>query len=244
MNLIEAKNISKNFITSFGLTVELFEDISFELRESEILTFLAPRESGKTTLLKISSSFLKPDKGEVRISTPPVYIPGEPNSFPWLNVKGNVLFANSVVPQDELNATLEFVGLDGYGNHFPNNISTGFRFRISLARALVLRPKVIVLDEPFVSVRHDVKKELFDLVLKTKEEKNIAFLIATSNITEAVYLSDRIIQLSKHPGKIINEINAADFIKVHGKDSNGKIKSEIESKFREFFNENIFDFSI
>ena len=78
-------------------------------------------------------------------------------------------------------------------------------------------------------VRHDVKKELYDLVLKTKNEKHISFLIATSNITEAVYLSSRIIQLSKHPGKIINEINVADFIKTHGKDSTGKIKSEIES---------------
>lgn len=244
MILIEAKNISKNFTTAFGLTSELFEDVSFELKEKEILTFLAPRQAGKSTLLKISAKMFEPDSGTLTVYSPPVFIPGEPNSFPWLNVEENLRFVNSFLQEKEINELLELVGLEGYGKHFPNNKSAGFRFRISLARALALKPKAIILDEVFAAVRHDVKKELYDLILKIKDEKGIAFLLGTSNITEAVYLSDKIIQLSKHPGKVINEIDAAKIKKESASEAEEKIKKEITSKFKEYFKENVFDFAI
>ncbi len=244
MILLEAKNITKNFTTEFGLKVELFENVSFELGEKEILTFLAPKGAGKSTLVKIAAGFLKPDSGEVKIYTPPVYIPEKPNSFPWLNVEENLLFANSFLSKEEIAELLDFVGLEGYGKHFPNNISVGFRFRISLARALALRPKIVILDEPFALARHDVKKELYDLILKAKEEKNISFLIATSNISEAIYFSDKIIQLSKKPGKIINEVEVSNLKKELGEEAPEKIKRMIEAKFKEYFQNNVFDFSV
>ncbi len=242
MNLMEAKNISKNFVTEFGLNVELLEDISFELREKEIIVFLAPKGSGKSVLLKIAARFLNADKGKLTVYSPPVFIPSRPNSFPWLSVEKNLLFANPFLAKKEIEEILEFVGLEGYANHYPHNESTGFRFRISLARALSLKPKTIILDETFAEVRHDVKKELFDLILKTKEEKNISFLIATSSITEAIYLGDKIIQLSKNPGKIINEINVSE---LRGKNNfESEIKNAVEKKFKEHFKNNIFDFSM
>lgn len=205
-NILTVKNLSKDFVDQFGFTIHLFEDLDLSVEEDPITTLLAPKGTGKTSLLKIIAGLETQSGGEIEPGNNHcIFIPSQPSSFPWLNVKENVIFNLDNVSPTLISDTINFVGLQGYEEHFPNNKSVGFRFRISFARALIRNPKIIVIDEPFNNLGIDSRNEIYILLRKAAEDSPVSILFATTNITESIFLSDKIYLLQSNPGKIIDE---------------------------------------
>ena len=203
---LEIKNLSKEFVVETGFKNKLFQNISFKIDKSSITTLLAPTGSGKTSFLKIISGLDKPTAGEmVNENSNIVFIPSSPSSFPWMTVEENIQFVLKEI--SDVKKIIKLVGLEGYENHIPNNKSLGFRFRISLARALALKPSLIVLDEPFTQMDVQTRSEIYELIRKINTSEKQTILLGTTNITEAIYLSDKIVLMKKNPGEIIEEIN-------------------------------------
>lgn len=206
--ILEVNNVSKDYNDETGFNVHLLEDISLEVTENSITTILAPAGAGKTSLLKILSGIESLTSGQIKINSANqrvVYIPSKPSSFPWYSVKQNISLVNR--DDEKIKSIVEFVGLEGYEDHFPDNNSVGFRFRISLARALAVEPSIIILDEPFSKeIKPVTLQRLYELLLSLKSKLGITFLLGTSNLSEAILLSDEIYLMQKEPGKIIDSI--------------------------------------
>lgn len=203
---LEIKNLSKEFVDETGFKNKLFQNISFKIDKSSITTLLAPTGSGKTSFLKIISGLEKPTNGEtVNENSNIIFIPSAPSSFPWMTVEENIQFV--LKEKSNVKKIIKLVGLESYENHIPHNKSLGFRFRISLARSLVLNPSLIVLDEPFTQMDVQTKSEIYELIRKINNSEKQTILLGTTNITEAIYLSDKIVLMKKNPGEILEEIN-------------------------------------
>ena len=146
-----------------GARKHVLENIDFSIIQNpeagQIISILAPYGSGKSTLLRIIGGIENPSAGEVLLNNVNyktsaqkiIYLSEEPSSFPWLNVRHNLMFASEINSNNgiekNINNIISLVGLNGYENHFPDNASIGFRFRISLARALIINPKFILIDD-------------------------------------------------------------------------------------------------
>jgi ABC-type nitrate/sulfonate/bicarbonate transport system ATPase subunit len=219
--------------------------IPLDENRGKIITILAPYGAGKSTLLKIISAVETPSEGKILLDGKEydkpegkiVYIPENPSSFPWLNVKENIEFGlkEPAVNNDKVSNLISVVGLTGYEDHVPHNKSTGFRFRIALARALAAGPALVLIDDSFKNMKLLTKKELYDLVVRIKEELKINFLIATTNIHEAILLSDEIFMMKKDPGTIFKTMNVPVEINRGEFRINNEIislRNEIESYFR------------
>ncbi len=248
MTLLKAENISK-FIEGYGGSGQLIlEDVNFEINQNQetgfIYSLLAPFGGGKTTLFKILAAIDSPTNGQVylygtKYNIPDgsiVYIPEGPSSFPWLNVTKNIEFALTVknrrINKEKLKELISFVGLTGYEDHFPDNKSLGFRFRISLARALAAEPKIILLDDPLKNLHGETKYEIKHLIKNTADLLKIPLLISTANISDAIELSSEILLMKKHPGMIIETIKV-DRQYISSKDEKyiGELKQNIENSF-------------
>ncbi len=202
--MIEIKNISKYYVDDFGYKIELFENISFDIASNKITTLIAPSGTGKTSLLKIVSGLEIPSNGEViNKNETVIFIPSEPSTFPWLNTEENIIYALKEKDRKEINEIIKITGLEGYEKHYPNNKSIGYRFRVALARSLARKPSLIVIDEPFNKMDELTKLELYQLIRTVTETLRITFLFSTTNISEAIFLSDYIYLLQKNPGRII-----------------------------------------
>jgi len=220
--LLELKDVSKAVHGLAGSKLRVLDKINLQIDKPEtagqMISFVSTSASELTTLLKIISAVEKLSEGEILLSGKRydkpageiVYIPEHPSSFPWLNVKQNVEFtlndkeSNSEKIVDE---AISLVGLEGYESHFPDDDSLGFRFRISLARAIAAEPKIILLDEPLKNLHNETKKEIFNLITELPEKINITFIIASINISDSVLLSDKIFIMKRHPGKVADTID-------------------------------------
>lgn len=207
--MIEIINLSKEYVDKYGYKKILFQNLSFSLKENEISSIIAPIGAGKSSLLKIIAGLEKPTSGEVKCknTNPLIFIPTEPSSFTWLNVKENISFELSDFDDSKIEQLIALVGLEGYENHIPHNKSLGFRFRISLARALARNPLAVLLDEPFTRTDPQTRSELYLLIKDVNKKLGTAFLLATTNITEAIFLSNRIYLMKKNPGEIFKAID-------------------------------------
>lgn len=247
MSNLKLENISKFYPKPAGAKLHVLGDINISVEsfenESNFVSILASFKSGKTTLLKIISAIEMPDSGKVLLGNEVYYkpagkivlIPEKPSSFPWLNVEQNINFPMKV-KSDRVKELIDTVGLTGYENHHPHNESLGFRFRISLARALAVSPDFILMDDPFRRMNSETKDEIYEL-LKTIEAKYmINFILATTNVSEAIYLSKKVYLMGKNPGKIIDEIKLdAETLKskgLKGQEIFVSLRNEIEKTFQ------------
>ncbi len=222
-SILNIENLTKDYIDRTGHIVHLLEDIDLSINEEEFTTILAPTGTGKSSLLKIIADLETPSSGKiVNNFKKKIFIPSEPSSFPWLNVKENILFDISDSNDTELQEVINLVGLEGYKDHYPHNKSLGFRFRISLARAIMNKADLIVIDEPFVKMRDEVRTEIYFLCRKIQSKKKISVVLGTSNISEAILLSDKIFLMDKNPGRILDsfEIQFIDPIRKSFSESN------------------------
>lgn len=191
--------ISKTY-NEFGYTKKIFDEFEIEVDESKITSIVAPIKSGKTTLLRILSGLETSDGNTQKIPLS-FYVGSEPQSFPWMNLKQTIQFANPKTDTSQIKLIAEQVGLEGYEEHFPNNKSLGFRFRIVLAAAIAKQSSIILLDEPFSMMDERTKNEIYQLIIDINKKLNIGFVLGTSNLGEAVLLSDEIILLKNLPHK-------------------------------------------
>ena len=232
---LEVRNITKYLKGEAGSRQLIFENLSFSISEEHNITsILSPFGGGKTTLLKILSGLDTDFKGEILLNGNKIinkfpFIPEKPASFPWLNVKSNIRSIMDILEKEErpseirLRELIDLTGLTGYEDHFPHNKSYGFRFRISLARALAVSPQIILLDDPFKLMDSETKDEIIELIKKVASVKKIKFLLASSNITEVALLSDKILLINNKPGYLSGEIIIDKY-----KNSLEQLKDEIQ----------------
>ncbi|PID57307.1 MAG: hypothetical protein CR986_09260 [Ignavibacteriae bacterium] len=201
-----ADEISKKYVDKVGYTINLFEQISLSINESEFVSIVVPTGAGKSTLLKILADLESYTSGKLHTNfLRRVFIPSEPSSFPWLNVWQNISFKTELNEQ-KIQNIIDDVGLHGYEDHFPDNKSLGFRFRISLGRALAYEADLILFDEPFNKMDEITRNEIYILVKRIYKKYKVSFLLGTTNIKEAIYFSDKIFVMKKQPGKVVDEI--------------------------------------
>jgi ABC-type nitrate/sulfonate/bicarbonate transport system ATPase subunit len=217
---LEVKNIRKEFDIANSGKLLLFEDISFKFEENEqFVSILSPFGSGKSSLLRIISGIEPPTSGEVLLngnnysinSGKIVLIPEEPSSFPWLSVRENI---ELVSKRDNINEIIKLIGLDGYEDHYPDHRSFGFRFRIAVGRAVSISPAFILIDDTMKRIDFTTKTELYQMLRNIAEVTGIKFLMTTTDISDAVQLSERILIMKKKPSEIVSEF------KVMARDKN------------------------
>ncbi len=221
--LLTLSKVKQTYKNPDGNSFVVLEDINFSLFEKEIVGLLGKSGSGKSTILRIVSALITPTSGMVTCYDQPIITPDARIAmvfqnfalFPWLTVIENIgigLKARHILQADiteRCSRAINLIGLDGFENNYPKDLSGGMRQRVGIARALVVSPEILLMDEPFsaldVLTGEVLKTDLLDLwTEKATSLKSI--LIVTHNIEEAVLLCDRIMVLSSHPGKIIAEI--------------------------------------
>ena len=220
--IVVVEHVSKSFIPPQGGGMNnVLSDVSFTMEEGEILSILGPTGCGKSTLLRMIAGIMAPDSGKISVSGRPVSL-SDPacavvfqnfNLFPWRTAIKNVevgLEAKGVSPEERSRIAeqyIDLVGLKGYEDYHPHQLSGGMQQRVGLARALAVDPRVILLDEPFGSVdmltRFSLRDEVANILLKAKKTA----LFVTHNIDEAIFLSNRVIVLGGKPAAILGTFN-------------------------------------
>jgi NitT/TauT family transport system ATP-binding protein/sulfonate transport system ATP-binding protein len=217
---IECDGVGKSYLQK-GRTVPVLEGLSFGVRERELLVVLGPGQSGKTTLLRLMAGLEAPDSGCVRMHGEPVTGPGTDRGlvfqsymlFPWLTVLGNVEIglniqgrrtgATRAQARDKARAYLDMVGLAGFEDYFPHQLSGGMKQRVGIARAYALEPQVMLLDEPFGQLDAQTRLSMEQETERIWRANRKTMVFVTNNIDEAVYLADRIAILEgKLPGRL------------------------------------------
>jgi len=217
--ILDIEGLTKDYTDKTGHTVHLLEDINLKINDEEFTAILAPTGAGKSSLLKIIANLEPLSSGKITDnSKKKIFIPSELSSFPWLNVKENILFniKDHDQVQDKLQNIINLVGLEGYKDHYPNNKSHGFRFRIAIARAIMNDADLIIIDEPFTKMRDEIKNGIYILLRKIQSDKKTSIVFGTSNMSEAIILSDKIFLMHKNPGKILDSFRIK-FIDPHRK---------------------------
>ncbi len=221
--IIEVSHVTKTFVSPDGSPLPVLDDISLDLREGEIVALLGRSGSGKSTLLRCIAGLIAPTSGEVSYRGQPLNgaNPGVAMVFqsfallPWLTVRQNVeigLEALGVDPterRERAERAIDTIGLDGFESAYPKELSGGMRQRVGFARALVVEPDALLMDEPFSALDVLTAQNLRAELLRLWREKDFptkAMLIVTHNIEEAVILADRIFVLGANPGRIRTEI--------------------------------------
>jgi NitT/TauT family transport system ATP-binding protein len=192
--------------------VEAIGDLAFEVHEKEFVCIVGPSGCGKTTLLKCMSGLLEPTRGEVRLHDEPIDGPPERMAlvfqeysrslFPWMTIRQNVAFPlrRKQVDRDKLvEESIESVGLSGFADRYPWELSGGMQQRVAIARALAYQPEILLMDEPFASVDAQTRADLEDLVLELRRRYGVTVVFVTHDIDESVYLGDRVIVLTPAP---------------------------------------------
>src|SRR6476620_11830236 len=221
--MLEVRRISKIFFEQNdprkpGL-VALY-NIFLAIRKNEFVSLLGPSGCGKTTLIRIIAGLLTADRGEVLVNSQVVNSPGRDRCMvfqqfgllPWRTVMSNVEFGLEIdgVPRDERRALaekyLELVGLKGFENYYPHQISGGMQQRVGIARALSKKPEILLMDEPFGAVDAQTREQLQEELLKIWAQTENTVVFVTHSIDEAVYLSDRVVVMQARPGRIKEEV--------------------------------------
>ena len=220
--ILTVRGVSRGFARGPG-EVRVLADVDLSLRSGEIVGLLGRSGSGKSTLLRIISGLIRPSGGEVVYRGHPVIGPAEGIAmvfqtfalFPWLTVLQNVEAGLEAlgVPDRECRrralSAIDLIGLDGFESAYPRELSGGMRQRVGFARALVVEPTLLLLDEPFsaldVLTAETIRTDLLDLWIERRLPTK-SMLLVTHNIEEAVFMCDRILIFSSNPGRVVGEI--------------------------------------
>lgn len=222
MAILEVQSLSKSYRQIGGETTLAIGNISCQVEAGEFVSFVGPSGCGKTTLLMSIAGLIAPSTGKIRVkgrevSGPPpdlvlVFQEFNKSLFAWRSVLGNVRFGleaknhRSSDAEVQARSLIDLVGLKGFENHYPWELSGGMQQRVAIARALAYEPEVLLMDEPFGSLDALTRLQLEDKLLELWEKLGTTILFITHDIEEAIYLSDRVWVLSRRPSEIIEEL--------------------------------------
>lgn len=218
-NILEINNVSKIYNAGDGNAVKALDGVTLNVSEGEFVSVIGPSGCGKSTLFNIIGGLIEEYEGSVLIDGREVngahkdvgVVFQEESTFPWRTTLDNVAFPLEVAGVDKdsrIDAAKRFiklVGLEGFENHFPAQLSGGMKQRTAVARTLAYEPRIMLLDEPFGALDEQTRMLLGDKMLEIWAELQQTMLLITHNITEAVQLSDRVVVMSFRPG-VIKEI--------------------------------------
>ncbi|MBJ7220302.1 MULTISPECIES: ABC transporter ATP-binding protein [unclassified Brenneria] len=198
----------------------VLDDVSLQVNRGEFVVLLGPSGCGKSTILNLIAGFENPSRGQVLCAGQPVSGPGpsrgmvfqQANLFPWLTVLDNVTFgprmqgADKKQVQREAADYLALVGLEGFHQHYPWQLSGGMKQRVALARAWLPQPEVLLMDEPFGALDAQTRLMMQELLLSAWQKTGTTLLFVTHDVEEALFLADRVLVMSARPGRIAEEI--------------------------------------
>ncbi len=187
--------------------------VTLTVAPGEIVSLVGPSGCGKSTLLRIAAGLIEPTEGRVALARPEIgFVPQDATLLPWRTVAANIELLAQLdrVPKAERKAlvadALRLTDLTDFAQHLPRQLSGGMRMRVSLARALAVRPPLFLFDEPFGALDEMTRENLNGEVLRLQAVQGFAGLFVTHSVIEAVYLSHRVVVMSPRPGRIITEV--------------------------------------
>lgn len=215
MSILQVSGVAKTFPGRAGGTVAL-EATDLLVQENDFITILGPSGCGKSTLLRMVAGLDSPSTGLISLDGRPVAGPGADRGmvfqsytlFPWLTVLQNVCFGlreqgmPAAQQQEIAQRFIAKVGLRGFEQHFPGQLSGGMQQRTALARALANNPRILLMDEPFGALDHQTRELMQELLLGIWEEERKTVLFVTHDIDEAIFMANRVVVMSARPGRI------------------------------------------
>jgi NitT/TauT family transport system ATP-binding protein len=249
-DLLVVENLTKSFPTPEGALTAV-DRLSIAVRDGEFLAVIGPSGCGKSTLFNVIGGLIGGYEGGVTVAGERINGPHpavgmvfqEESTFPWRTVIENVAFPLEVagmkkaLRHEKARHFIHMVGLDGFENRYPSELSGGMRQRVSLARTLASEPKILLMDEPFAALDEQTRLLLGDKVLQIQEELKQTTLLITHNITEAVQLADRILVMTYRPGtvkRIVDiDLPRPRSSEIVGSDAFGRYVAQIWSDLRE-----------
>jgi NitT/TauT family transport system ATP-binding protein len=217
LKVCKEKFLMKNVCKSFNSKEIVLANISLTIDKGEFVSVVGPSGCGKSTILRLLAGLCKPSAGKITFPLFPTpieigYVFQDPTLLPWATVYENVALPyrikNSLnaYHKKEISQMLEMVGLTNHQNYFPRELSGGMRMRVSIARALAQRPNLLLLDEPFAALDEFTREQLNLDLLRLWSEQEWTGVFVTHSISEAAFISDRVIVISPIPGKILADL--------------------------------------
>jgi NitT/TauT family transport system ATP-binding protein len=216
--VLEIDHLGKVFESAKGKITAL-NDVSFNVHRKEFVSVIGPSGCGKSTLIRILAGLDRPSSGAVKLDGEKVEGPCKDRGmvfqgytlFPWLCVRDNVTFGPRMAGMSTAKANekaaewLDVIGLRRFADHYPDQLSGGMKQRVAIARALANEPRILLMDEPFGALDAQTRAGMQAHLIKVWDNVDLTILFITHDLDEAVYLSDRIVVLAAHPGRI-NEV--------------------------------------
>lgn len=213
--LMEVKSVDRTYMDANNHTVEALRNINLSIKRGEFLSIIGPSGCGKTTLLRLLAGLDVPEAGVITLEGKEVkgphpdrgYVFQQSSLFPWLTVEKNIasgLKARGVYKEykDEIAQYIKMIGLNGFEEVYPHQISGGMAQRVAIARSLINHPAALLLDEPMGALDAFTRADLQDKILELWKENKTTMILVTHDVDEALYLSDRVVIMSPRPGKI------------------------------------------
>ena len=205
-SLIQVRNVSHTYDN-----VDVLDNINLTINEGEFVAIVGPSGCGKTTLLNLISGYEEPTSGSIERNGELRMVYQQDGLFPWLTVIENIGLGIRNVKKSrdkdlQLKEAIELIGLEGFENHYPHQLSGGMRQRVELVRALTGESDILLMDEPFSALDYLTRLKLRNELVSLLKERPRTVILVTHDIEEAAQLADRIIPLTTRPAKIINEI--------------------------------------
>jgi len=255
MAKIAVRHLTKSY--NSGKVIAL-EDVSFEVQPYESFCILGPSGCGKTTLLRLVDCLMPRDEGEIILDGEPVIAPRPDVAmvfqhfglFPWKDLEENIAYGLALRgrPREEIAQTVEryiaLVGLKGFEQCYPYQLSGGMQQRAGLARAMAVNPSLLLMDEPFGSLDAQTRETLQEELSKILEQERKTMLFVTHSIDEAIYLGDRILLMTPRPGKIREILSVEiprprDITQVRSHPRSAQLRAHIWEQLKRDANQNI-----
>jgi len=214
---IRIEAISKTFRDAGrGRDVVVLDDINLDIASNDFVCLLGPSGCGKSTLLNIVAGFERPSRGRVLVDTVTVSAPGadrgvvfqQPTLMPWMTVAENIAFhlrlkgVGRAARREQAQGFIDMVGLTGFEQHYPSELSGGMNQRVGIARALIMNPRVILMDEPFAALDAQTKSEMQEELVTIWQRQRGTIVFVTHSVDEALVLGTRIVVMTRRPGRI------------------------------------------
>ena len=220
MSQLSIQGVSRTFTSAKGVATQALLPVDFEVRENDFVTILGPSGCGKSTMLRIVAGLDSPTSGRVLLDGRPVEGPGADRGmvfqsytlFPWLTIEQNIRFGlrergmPEALQKERAAYFIAKVGLRGFEQHFPKQLSGGMQQRTAIARALANDPKILLMDEPFGALDNQTRVLMQELLLGIWESERKTVLFVTHDIDEAIFMANRVAVFSARPGRIKTEL--------------------------------------